>query len=159
VPGTSPGATDSNLSGAIIPAGTTVNSYFLHFDVVGDRGVNNSLEAFGSITFDQPILGLIVFPTSLNDSTQLGLPGVTYASGNNHGLELGLMTNGTHDSVTLSPDMRTVTVDLNDASSPDELRIVTAVPEPASGIMMATCLGFVSLGWNTRVRRGFSNNN
>src|SRR5262249_10330712 len=116
VPGTSPGATDSNLSGATIPAGTTINSYYLHFDVVGEISVNNAKEAIGSITFDEDILGLIVFPTALNNGTQLGLPGVTYATGDNHGLELGLNMQGTSDSVTLSADLRTVTVDLRDAS-------------------------------------------
>jgi len=132
LPGTSPDATSSNLSPGTVPTGTLVNSYLLHFDVIGTRATNNALEAIGSITFTDPILGLIVQPTALRDSNPiLGLPNVTYASGNDHALELNPAGGGTSDLITLSPDRRTVTVDLLNASFADDARIVTAVPEPS----------------------------
>jgi hypothetical protein len=136
IPGTSPSATDQNLSPAVIPVGTLINAYSLHFDVVGTRPTNNALEAIGSITFSDDVLGLIALSATLNGSNAtLGLPGHTYSSGPDHGLELNPVGGGTSDFVTLSADRRTVTVDLLNASFADDLRIVTAVPEPSIGLL------------------------
>jgi hypothetical protein len=137
LPGTSPSATDQNLSPAVIPAGTLVNVYSLHFDVVGTRPTNSALEAIGSITFSQDVLGLIALSGTLNNSNAtLGLPGLTYSSGPDHGLELNPVGGGTSDFVTFSADRRTVNVDLLNASFADDLRIVTAVPEPSVGLIV-----------------------
>src|SRR5947207_6476394 len=117
LPGTSPDATTENLSPGTIPAGTIVNSYLIHFDVNGTRATNNALEAIGSITFTDDILGLSVLPDSLNASNPiLGLPNLTYANGLNHALELNPAGGGTSDALTLSADRRTVYFDLLNAS-------------------------------------------
>jgi hypothetical protein len=132
VPGTSPSASSNNLSPATIPAGTAVNSYFLHFDVVGQRATANALEATGSISFAEPVVGILALSDTLNTSNSFfALAGVTYASGADHGLDFDPAGDGTSDIVTLTADRRTVAVDLRNASFADDLRIVTAVPEPA----------------------------
>src|SRR5947209_5705000 len=43
-PGTSPGTTDQHLSPGTISAGTLVDTFTLHFDVVGTRANNKALE-------------------------------------------------------------------------------------------------------------------
>jgi len=140
--GTSPSTTDANFSPGQIVAGTVVNSYALHFDVVGSLQTQNAKEATGSITFTDDILGLISRSDSLNSTNGvLGLSGVLYPSGTDHGLELNPAGGGTSDVVTLSADRRTVTLDLRNASFPDDLRIVTAVPEPNALVLATIGLG------------------
>lgn len=138
LPGTSPNATDSNLSAGAIPAGATVSVYALHFDVVGAPPVSGAIELTGSITVDENILGLIVLSDSLTATNGiLGIPGSTYPFGAQYGLELNPAGGGTSDVVTMSADRRTVTIRWRDASSADNLRIVTAVPEPYEGTLGA----------------------
>jgi hypothetical protein len=134
------------LSPATLQPGTIVNSYALHFDVVGSLATQNAKEAVGSITFTDDVLGLIALSDTLNSTNaSLGLSGVLYSSGTDHGLELNPAGGGTSDVVTLSADRRTVTVDLQNASFPDDLRIVTAVPEPASLTLAAMLIGCISV--------------
>src|SRR5205823_6222602 len=111
----SPTATDLDLSPGSISAGTLVNSFTLHFDVVGTRPNKKALQALGSITFDQPILGIMVLSQSENDTnSMLGRAGVTYSNGSRHGLELNPGGTGS-DFITCSDDLRTVFVDLHNA--------------------------------------------
>ncbi|MFZ0184027.1 MAG: hypothetical protein WAL88_04230 [Nitrosotalea sp.] len=116
-PGTSPGATSQNLSSGTINAGSTVDSYFLHFDAVGEPDDQNAVSASGSITFSSNIVGIAIFKTTLDATDPIfGLPGVSYATGQTErGLEItpgqfGTMSN---DEITLSADLRTVTLDLS----------------------------------------------
>ncbi|HEY2760414.1 MAG TPA: PEP-CTERM sorting domain-containing protein, partial [Pirellulales bacterium] len=112
-----------------------------------DMKDKNATELTGSITLNDEIIGLIVLSNSLNASTSvLGLPGVIYPSGPDHGLDVSPNGGPTSDTVTLSADRRTVTVDFQDAGFPDELRIVTAVPEPSSMILMLSAIGFSAVG-------------
>jgi hypothetical protein len=134
VPGTSPNAISANLSPGAIPAGTVVSSYALHYDVVGTRATNNALEALGSITFSDNILGVIVLSDSLNATNSvLGLSNLTYSNGPDHGLELTPGGGGTSDVITLGPDDRTLTLDLHNASFADDVRVVTAVDSGSTG--------------------------
>jgi hypothetical protein len=137
-PGTSPGASDQNLSLGKISAGTVVDSYTLHFDVNGSRATNDALETTGTITFGRPILGLLVLSTSENNTNALlGLPGETYSSGPDHGLELTPGGGGTSDVITLSSDRQTITLDLHNASFADDLRVVASAPEPGLSALAA----------------------
>ena len=153
IPGTSPGSSDSNLSPAMLQPGIMVNSYALHFDVVGSLATQNAKEASGTITFSDDVLGLIALSDTLNSTNGiLGLAGILYSSGADHGLELNPAGGGTSDVVTLSTDRRTVSVDLRNASFPDDLRIVTAVPEPPGLILAAALVGSLLIArtrrWN-----------
>lgn len=147
VAGTSPSGSSENLSPSSIASGTIIDCYMLHFDKNGSN--STVVGATGSITFDEPILGLLVTADSQNAAnTLLGLPGVTYSTGGDHGADLTPDGGANRDSVTLSSELRTVTVDLNTNYYADDLRIITAVPEPTSIFL----LGGIVLGCASRRR-------
>ena len=139
VPGTSPNAIDSNLSAGVIAAGTRVHCYSLHFDVVGAPSTGNAIELTGSVTVGDDILALIVESNHLTATNSiLGLANTSYPFGADYGLELtaGGVGTGTSDSITLTADHRTVLVDWRTASSSDNIRIITAVPEPGAALLL-----------------------
>jgi len=125
---------DSSLTPGTIPAGTEVDSYFLHSEPVHQPKVY-----VGSITFSTPILGVIVLDAGLDRTDALlGAPGTLYPTGNaGRGLELS----PTEDYVSLSSDLKTLSVHFTTHSDIDEVRILTAaVPEPASLILAVPAL-------------------
>lgn len=130
-----------------LPAGLTVDVYFMHFDP------RNVRRRSGSVTFDKPILGVIVRDTQLFASNYLGLPGTMYPnSGTNRGLE------DTQDSITLSADMKTIEVDWRASSPGDRIRIITAgipttaIPEPTTLALFAAGLAATGAGFR-RLKR------
>jgi len=151
-PGTSPDGGVPNLSPGTIPAGTKIDSYFLHFDSVG--GTDESpVGIAGSITFSHDILGLIVNPGTLdNTDNMVGVPGLFYAKVNNRGPEFDPDAPAA-DFVTLSADRRTVTLNLLNAGSVDQLRVITAVPEPATWLLMASAGAMLGIWRRFRSRR------
>jgi hypothetical protein len=150
-PGVSPSGANQNLSPGSLPAGTFVNSYLLHFDAVGNSAIN-TIGLTGSLTLDADILGLIIQGADLNDSDFVpGLyPTITdYPRAEPaRGLEItpGGVGQASNDEITLSPDRRTITVNLRTGTVQDQVRIITAVPEPATpatiavAAALATCL-------------------
>lgn len=114
-----------------ISAGTSIDSYFVHFDPIGQK--NDLLGAEAEFVFEQPILGLIVRKIRLTETDGfLRLPGVTYlseAAGNN-GLEGKGMTKTPDapgvDYLHLSSDRKTLHLHLAASLSIDQLRIITA---------------------------------
>jgi len=128
-----------NNSGALVPgavmAGTLIHSYFVHFDPVG------SLTREGSVRFDQKILGIIIENPRFNASTPLvGLLGNTYGTASGaYGLELA--ANG--DRFGISADRYTLGFRFGATDPGDRLRVITAVPEPAT--MSALGLGAIAL--------------
>lgn len=131
---TTPGTymTVASLTPGTLSVGTPIESYFLHTDPP-----NNSSKYDGSVTFSTPILGVIVISRTLSNSdAELGASGTTYPTGDiGRGLEL---TSG-QDFVTLSSDLKTLTVHFFTHGNVDEVRIVTAaVPEPRS-LLLAGC--------------------
>ncbi len=135
-PGTSPDGGVPNLSPGTIPAGTAIDSYFVHFDSLG-ANEESPVGIAGTITFSHDILGLIVNSGALdNTDNVIGVPGLLYPTVNNRGLELTPGDNAL-DIVTLSADRRTVTLNLLNAISVDQLRVITAVPEPSTWLLLA----------------------
>jgi len=117
----------ADLSPDVVLAGTTVNSYIVHFDEVS--GGPYTLE--GSVTLDKPILGLIILTDYLNASdSELGASGTTYDGTSVRGLDIL-----THDQdplqLTLNINESTVWFRLTVNNAMDELRIIE-VPEPAT---------------------------
>ena len=102
----------------------------------------------GSIVFAQPILGLIVSQTGLDDSDPVGSPLVTYPTGYSaRNLEL----NAT-EWLTLSADSKQLDFKFTTFNRVDQVRILTAspVPEPSSILLLLGGLGTM-LG--SRLRR------
>ncbi len=122
-----------------LPKGIAVNSYFVTSDRNADEPGFPDLS--GTMTFENDILGVIVLSTDLTTSdSDLGAAGTLYTTGviadQLRGLEL---RQGLLDSIEISPDRRTITINARSILARDQIRIVTAVPEPAS-------LGLIVLG-------------
>lgn len=128
-----------NSPGSLVPgavmAGSLVHSYFIHFDPVG------SLSREGSVRFDQKIIGVIIDNPKFNASTPLvGLLGNTYGTASGaYGVELA--ANG--DRFGISADRYTLGFRFAATDPGDRIRVITAVPEPAS--MTALGLGAIAL--------------
>ncbi|MEL6108946.1 MAG: hypothetical protein AAFU85_23300 [Planctomycetota bacterium] len=118
-----------------IRAGQVVRSYLLQLNPVGEltRTEADSARVIGQITFDQPILGLIGGTTLLSRTDELlGDPLGDY-SGTRRGIEPfrpeDLPDSG-RDSVTLSRDRLTLSLDLSASSAVDQIRVVVSQPHP-----------------------------
>ncbi len=111
---------DTTAQPGVIPAGTQVDSYYVHFDQPGTAGTES---VTGTLTFDQPVLGIIFLTPTLNATdAAVGAPGTTYPAGANttfRGYE------GPSDTVQVSADRRTVTFSATVGAYQDELRIIT----------------------------------
>jgi hypothetical protein len=106
------------LSPSTIPAGTVVSSFLLHFDPVGAPLVR--LTRGGSVTFGANIIGLIVLSDHLDNTDGiLGAAGTSYSLGQFRGLEPS-------DIVTVSADLRTLTVQLYADTQCNQIRVITA---------------------------------
>jgi hypothetical protein len=122
-------------SPGVIPAGTLVDTYLLHDDPLG----TSPTMLGGTISFNEPIIGVEVLSDTLNLSDPiLGVPGVLYdTGGTDRGLELG----GGGDSYSISGDSFTFTGNFSTSTYMDEVRIICApVPEPSTVISGALVL-------------------
>ncbi|MFW6161636.1 MAG: LamG-like jellyroll fold domain-containing protein [Planctomycetota bacterium] len=113
----------------VVPAGTGINSYYLHYDTIASGPTNG-----GTITFDamQEILGAAVTLDTLQATDFLG--GLSSAQGPR------LIPGHQYpDLFTLSDDRRAITFNLlNGGSHVDQIRIITTlVPEPATLSLLA----------------------
>jgi len=113
-----PGYYDRNFAetGTTIPAGTPVNSYFMHFDSTGNSRATTS----GSVTFREEILGVVCLDGTL-DATDAILGVTKY--------DLGRKSRGYEESaerVELSADRKTFIIRRYQISFPGEdCRIIT----------------------------------
>jgi hypothetical protein len=133
---TVPGLVDANgdLTPGSISAGEIVDVYLLHVDPKN----SDSITTEGSITFDRPVLGLIVLTEGLDGSdAAVGISGVGYGGSTLRGLELA--ANG--DRIALSANRRTVTFRFTTSSALDEIRII--IPSPGTCVMALPALAAV----------------
>jgi hypothetical protein len=131
------GATTNN---GTLAAGTGVASHYVFFDPRG------TLRAIGSVTFSQKILGILRTTGGIGDTNSaFGLPTVSYVSVSATGLE-------SSDLITsISNDGKTLNYNWNAANPGDHIRVLTAVPEPATWAFMI--LGFGLIGGALRSRK------
>ena len=120
-------ALPADLLPGTIAAGSVIDVHLLHFDPV-----TLPLRLAGSVTFDKPIVGLSMTRPRLALSDVFGAPGTTYPTLDTETFrefELGAVNPST-DSADISPDRRTLSVDMGVTQYYDEIRVFTAVPEP-----------------------------
>lgn len=118
----------AKLTPDTIPSATNVRSFVLHYQPKEARPPRLARRITGSITFDQPVLGLILLHDELRDSALRFSPRRAGEAKERRQLELNDRPIG--DRVTLSPDRRTVTLNL---SSPNETSDLLRVIVDASG--------------------------
>lgn len=124
----------------VLSAGTRVRSYLVHFDRVGANA--DDVKAQGSITFDHPILGLVIrYPSLKRTDPWLCHPDTAYETNANRILEMRFMgtlkgsqkpnTSGLFDEMHLGDDGRTVQMTLMTGWGVDQFRVLVAVDEGA----------------------------
>ena len=138
----------TSLSTGIIANGTTVNSYLLHFDPAGQPAEVQS--AFGTLSFPDPILGIIVSGSLLEDSDFLSTTGTTYPTDPTwRGLEFG--TGSVSDMIIFDADFNgglgaITSVLYTSGVGVDQIRVITSVPIPTSALLLGCGLiGLVGL--------------
>lgn len=133
--------TIEQLTPSELPAGERVRSFMMQYLPTEEAGRRRGKKVTGSITFEQPVLGLIVLHDELVASNRVGRPprgpGGPSGPGGPGGpsprrqLEL-LGRNG--DRITLSEDRRTVTVELTaPRRSPDLIRVIVEGSQKLKG--------------------------
>lgn len=143
ISGAGPGQTAfAAASGPTLAAGTVVDVYYVYFDPAGTQN------GIGFVTFDAPVLGIVAYTSRLPLSDFLRVGGAPYPgvpAFANRGWE-------ETEWAQLSADRRTLTF-RGFASNPgDQFRIITAVPEPASSLLVG--LGLAAMWARRRNRRG-----
>ncbi len=114
-----------------IASGLLVRSYLLQLNPIGEFGRKevDGARVIGQITFDRPILGLIGGTALLNRTDDLlGHPLGNYGD-NGRGIEPtrpGDLPDSGRDSVTLSRDRRTLSLDLSASSAVDQIRVIVS---------------------------------
>ncbi|MFG0292656.1 MAG: hypothetical protein ACIAQF_04215 [Phycisphaerales bacterium JB065] len=127
-----------------IPAGTKVDSYFIHQELVGNDYNKYSAMQF-TITFEQPILGLILggdwhdsslYRSTLDDSDYLAGPGVLHAKNSDQRRRGALEGAAYAEYLTVSDDGYTLSGSLHSRSiHVDNLRVITmgsTIPTPGA---------------------------
>ena len=112
-----------DLTPSTLSAGTAVDSYFMYSQPVGQP--HNDYPYTATITFNAPILGLIVTTSTLNaTNASVGAPGTTYDTTGDAGLE-------SDDKVELV-GAGTIHVEFSTSVDTDDIRIITAAG-PSTG--------------------------
>jgi hypothetical protein len=125
-----------------------INSYFVHYDVVGQT----LAQASGSIAFDEPILAVIGRSLTLEQTDSvLGAPGTLYPT-NRFDRELEYQTRGNYDFFRLEPDGHSIFIQVEDSAEVDQLRVITAVPEPDTAILALSGASLMLVGMRSRSR-------
>lgn len=105
-----------SLRPATILAGTKVNSYYLHADRVG--APTTAIRFAGSVSFNEPVIGIVSTNAYMNESDSLGSKGTIYPK-NGRVID-------SPDWFTISDDRKTVTFDFRASVASDDIRIITA---------------------------------
>lgn len=111
------------LTPATIQPGRRIRSYVLHYRPVTQRRPRQARRVKGALTFDRPVIGLIVQQQELMASgRRFRRRGV---GGGNQRRQLDLTGESTGDRISLSKDRRTVSVDLiSQGRTSDLIRVI-----------------------------------
>ncbi len=108
---------------ARLPAGTRVDCFLLQFCPGADAIVNQGASAAGRITFNRPILGLIVSSRSLAQTDELFADRESAVEQRLRGGETGGDANES-DSLVISDDQRTIEVTARLRKNMDQIRVL-----------------------------------
>lgn len=111
----------SHLVFGTLSSGTSVRTYMVRFDPIA---VNGSIRLDGAISFDTPILGVIIGNQLVATDDELGSPGVNYNENLFRGMELD-STDPEADSFEISPDRLRIELTMEVDPFTDDIRIVT----------------------------------
>ncbi len=110
------------LSSNVLGAGSVISSHYVVYDPASTR------TAIGTVSFDEPVLGIITTNLRFNDTDGLlGNPATSYAIGS-QGLE-------SSDTVTINGN--SIEFDLTTSSPGDAIRVITGI-DPVPGIGVCT---------------------
>jgi hypothetical protein len=113
---------EGDLNPGKIPAGTCVNSHYIHYDP------NGAGAAIGGVEFDGPILGVAVLPATLDATNVLGWPWTNYPADADAGTCL-LAGNTCAPEFTgadvVRVGLRRVEVDFTAGNPGDRIRVIT----------------------------------
>lgn len=113
-----------------------VRSFLIHYDQVG----NSAERLGGSITFEQPILGVIGRSRTLEATDpEFGAVGTLYPTVR-EGRQVEYDRPDDHDFFRLEPDGRTIYAFMQVTTKFDQIRVITAVPEPTTAILITATL-------------------
>jgi hypothetical protein len=146
VVGTTLAATLAGIGITVAPTQAVASDYF-NFNPQ-NPGVGNTTVVNGVATFAGKVIGVIVTRAGLiatNATSAFGRVGTTYNTPGNVGLELGA-----NEGVTFSGN--TVNFRMVGSNPGDNFRVLTAVPEPSTWMMLL--FGFGLAGYALRRRRG-----
>ncbi len=114
-----------------LPTGTLVSSYYIHQDIIGIGPIRLD----GSVTFAQPILGLIYQSGYIASDPILGATGTLYGYGTDRQLE---------EPDTVSWVGNTLTISWNTTTARDNMRVIIAAGVTISGrIALQSCVNSV----------------
>ena len=113
----------ADLRAGTIPAGTCIDSHFLHADRPGVGSPTSGVVYDGSVSFDSEILGVILLsPGLIASDADPGLaPTVTYDATPTRGLELD--TEG--DEITINTSAKRIQVGFDVRLAMDQIRVIT----------------------------------
>ena len=141
-----PGVYQGTITGDVhaLAGGELVDSYFLHFDPVGELGPSDpGVFLDGSVTFEDEVIAIITRDVQLDTSEFIGLksPSTLYPdlqTWPGRGVDA---PENAYDLVFLSADRRTVSFQLSARNPGDQMRILVAsqVPEPESVLLLGLC--------------------
>jgi hypothetical protein len=139
-----------NAQPGVIPAGTSVNTYFFHSEPASeDKEAPPGVFYNVTVKFDETILGGQYLNSTIVDYSKNGQvnPFVIYSTQNFTGLEI-------NDVLIEQTDAHTINFMFHTYEALDEARIFTAIPEPAS--MTLAFSGLLGLGgfmWRKRGKK------
>lgn len=157
---TLPGFVDaeSQLDGAPLEFGSTINSYMIRFDPVG----SNEGSLTGFVVFEEPILSAWIGSRLNETDNEYGRPGVRYNKNLARGMELD-SNSPAGDSFEISRDrMRidfSMNIGLGGQSYTDDIRVITATqgPGPCSSADLSVPFGLYDLSDITTFISAFVN--
>jgi hypothetical protein len=126
------------IPGGTVPAGTHVDSFLIHFDITGEFAVTAEFR----VDTDAPILGVIFSDSRLDDSDiLLGATGTVYPNGlTDRGTAAASDEGSDAFSVGFPGDIvsTTMIITMQVQAAVDQIRVITAVPEPSIAALLAS---------------------